>query len=232
MINGQPCLGVIPARGGSKRIPRKNIMKICGKPLIQWTIEAGLGSEAIDRIIVSTDDEEISTISRDMGADVPFIRPARLAEDSICSYDVLEHALQMLREKYIYIAMLQPTSPLRTAYHIDEAATLLCSKMADGVASVTEVEHPIEWCNTLPTSLEMTNFVDSKYGNIRSQDLPTSYRLNGAIFISTINRMQAEKSHVYGKNMFAYKMTRSKSVDIDEYIDFQFAELLLRNQAI
>ena len=146
MINGKRCLCVIPARGGSKRLPHKNIKNLCGKPLIQWTVEAGIGSKSIDRLIVSTDDLEIAEISKSCGAEVPFIRPETLATDSSSSYSVLEHAYQYLFEQgdyYDYIIMLQPTSPLRTSNHIDEAVKLLKDKQADGVISVTEASHPI-----------------------------------------------------------------------------------------
>ena len=230
MINRGSCLGVIPARGGSKRLPGKNIMLLAGKPLIQWTIEAGLESDVIDELIVSTDDIEIADISRKCGANVPYIRPANLAMDSSSSYDVLEHALFELESKgkqYEYIIMLQPTSPLRTEYHIDSATSLLNDKKADGVVSVVKTEHPVQWCNVLPSSLEMTNFLDPEYRNVRSQDLPVSYRLNGAIYLSKVERLRKERSPVYGDRMFAYEMQRFESIDIDEYIDFQFAECLL-----
>jgi CMP-N,N'-diacetyllegionaminic acid synthase len=230
MINDLPCLGVIPARGGSKRLPRKNIMMLADKPLIQWTIEAGLESKVIDKLIVSTDDIEIASVSRRCGANVPFIRPSRLSKDITISYDVLDHALCELEsqsEQYAYIIMLQPTSPLRSAQHIDAAASLLINKKADGVVSVVETEHPIQWCNVLPESLEMSSFIDPICRNVPSQDFPATYQLNGAIYISTVDRLRKEKSPLYGDGMFAYKMPRYESVDIDELIDFQFAEFLM-----
>lgn len=230
MINKRSCLGIIPARGGSKRLPRKNIMMLASKPLIQWTIEAGLESKSIDRLIVSTDDPEIADISTSCGADVPFIRPNKLATDTTNSYDVLNHALSVLEsegEKYKYVIMLQPTSPLRRAHHIDASVRLLESKNADGVVSVANLEHPAQWCNTLPKSLEMTDFFDPLYRNIRSQDLPATYRINGAIYISLVDRLRNERSTIYNRKMFAYKMNYSESIDIDESIDFKIAEMLL-----
>jgi len=233
VINGKRCLGVIPARGGSKRLPRKNIMMLAGKPLIQWTIEAGLDSRVIDRLIVSTDNIEISEVARACGADVPFMRPAKLATDYSSAYSVLEHSYQTLQvqgESYDYIVMLQPTSPLRTSRHIDEAAKLIMDKAADGVLGVTEINHPIQWCNSLPESKEMVNFIDKAIVGTQSQQFEKRYCLNGAIYITCTNRMLKEKSHVYGSSMFAFIMERVDSIDIDSAIDFELAEFLISKQ--
>jgi len=231
VINGKRCLGVIPARGGSKRLPRKNIMLLAEKPLIQWTIEAGLDSLVIDHLIVSTDDIDIAKIAHTCGADVPFMRPAELGADASNSYVVLEHAYRTLREQgedYGYIAMLQPTSPLRTAAHIDNAAKLLEERAADGVLGVTEIEHPIQWCNTLPESLEMDSFVNVSDASSPSQQFDKRYCLNGAIYITSVDRMLKEKSHVYGSSMFAYIMERRDSIDIDSALDFEMADFFMR----
>jgi len=230
MINGKRCLCVIPARGGSKRLPHKNIKNLCGKPLIQWTVEAGIGSKSIDRLIVSTDDLEIAEISKSCGAEVPFIRPETLATDSSSSYSVLEHAYQYLFEQgdyYDYIIMLQPTSPLRTSNHIDEAVKLLKDKQADGVISVTEASHPIEWCSALPESGEMKGFIKNINASSQSQKFEKKFCLNGAIYITSVRRMQKEKSHIYGSCMYAYTMDPHYSIDIDNAIDFKIAEFFL-----
>ncbi|MBC8555357.1 MAG: acylneuraminate cytidylyltransferase family protein, partial [Candidatus Brocadiales bacterium] len=144
MINNKRILAIIPARGGSKRLPRKNILDLAGKPPIAWSIEAALGSKYIDRVIVSTDDEEIAGISRKYGADVPFMRPNKLATDESSSVDVVLHVINTLKEKgreSEYIMLLQPTSPLRTMENIDEAVELLQSSSSDAVISVCEAEH-------------------------------------------------------------------------------------------
>jgi CMP-N-acetylneuraminic acid synthetase len=230
MINGRSCLCIIPARGGSKRIPHKNIKSFYGKPLIQWTIEAGIESSCIDRLIVSTDDSEIAEISKTCGAEVPFIRPKFLAEDATSQYAVLEHACQFLSEQgdsYDYIIVLQPTSPLRTSKHIDEAAKLLLDKKADGIISVTEANHPTEWCNVLPLSKEMKSFIDSFDMTLQSQNFEKKFCLNGAIYITSTKRMQEEGSHIYGKSMYAYLMEGRDSIDIDELVDFEIAEFLI-----
>lgn len=229
MINGKRCIGIVTARGGSKRIPGKNIKKFRGKPLIQWTIEAGLRSSAIDRVIVSTDDPRIAEISRLCGADVPFLRPDSLARDSSGSYEVLEHAYKYLHDQgdcYDYLVMLQPTSPLRTSRHIDEAANFLAEKKADGVISVAKITHPIEWCATLSDSMEMKNFVESIDAQLQSQRVENKFCLNGAIYITSIQRMLQEKSHIYGSCMYAYVMNYRDSIDIDNPVDFEIAELL------
>jgi len=230
MIGGKRCLGVIPAREGSKRIPGKNIKELCGKPLIQWSIDSGNKSKYIDRLIVSTDSHKIAKISKFCGADVPFIRPANLAKDSSGSFEVLEHAYKFLHDQgdyYDYIIMLQPTSPLRTDRHIDEAIELLDEKHADGVISLSEITHPIEWCGVLPETMEMDKFIDNIIINSRSQQFEKRFCLNGAIYLTSIQRMQSERSHIYGNKMYAYIMEPYDSVDIDNPIDMEIAEFLL-----
>jgi len=234
VINGKRCLGVIPARGGSKRLPRKNIKMLSGKPLIQWTIEAGLMSNVIDSLIVSTDDAEIAEVASACGAGIPFMRPAELADDASSAYVVLEHALQAMREQgedFFYISMLQPTSPLRTFAHINESAAFLEKNGADGVLTVTEIEHPVQWCNTLPVSMEMSDFINTSVTTLQSQQFEKRYCLNGAIYITSVKRMQEEKSHIYGDSMFAFVMERRDSIDIDTDIDFAMAEFFI-NQGL
>jgi CMP-N-acetylneuraminic acid synthetase len=206
-------------------------MLLAEKPLIQWTIEAGLNSLVIDHVIVSTDDIEIADVAHACGADVPFMRPAELGADNSNSYVVLEHAYRTLKElgqDYTYIAMLQPTSPFRTARHIDDAANLLEEKDADGVIGVTEIGHPLQWCNTLPESLEMDGFINVSDANSPSQKFEKSYCLNGAIYITSIDRMLKENSHVYGSSMFAFIMDRRDSIDIDSAFDFEMANFFMR----
>lgn len=235
MINGKKCLGVIPARGGSKRVHRKNIRLLAGKPLIQWTIEAGIESNSIDHLIVSTDDIEIAEIAENCGCEVPFLRPKNLATDSSNSYEVLNHAYETLNnegEDYSYIAMLQPTSPLRTSTHIDNASAYLEKKRADGVLGVTQLSHPLEWTNTLPESLEMHSFLKDFDITKQSQSYLKRYTLNGAIYITDINRMLLEKSHIYGSSMYAYIMSEQDSLDIDSEYDFEIANYLMRKRVI
>ena len=219
-------LAIIPARGGSKRLPRKNVLDLCGKPLIAYSIEAGLQSKYIDKIVVSSDDEEILQISKKFGAET-IKRPDYLAGDTATTFDAIKHTIENL-EKYEYIVLLQPTSPLRNSKHIDEAIELLKEKKASAVVSVCEMEHSPLWSNTLDDTLSMNNFLKDEVLNKRSQDLEKYYRLNGAIYICKTELLLKEKSFFLKENIFAYIMDRKSSVDIDEEIDFKMAEFFLK----
>ncbi len=228
MYNGKTFLVIIPARGGSKRLPRKNILELFGKPLIAWSIEAGLRSKYIDKVIVSSDDNEILSIAHKFGSKT-IKRPDCLASDTATSFDAIKHTIENI-DKYDYVVLLQPTSPLRTAKQIEEAIELLESKKADAVVSVCETDHSPLWSNTLPKGGNMTHFIRDEVKNRRSQDLNPYYRLNGAIYICDTNKLLEEKSFFIHDNIFAYKMDRESSVDIDEKIDFQFAEILMNGE--
>lgn len=233
MINGKKILAVIPARSGSKRLPGKNTKILAGKPLIQWTIEAALDCELIDKVVVSTDDLHIANLSQEQGATVPFIRPDHLAQDSSSSIDVLIHTLDYYSEKGVlfdFVMLLQPTSPLRDAEHIHAAIKLLTEKGADAVISVCETEHSPLWTNTLDETGSMATFLREEVKNKRSQDLPDYFRLNGAIYLVNTDRLQTEKTMFIANNIYAYKMDRKSSVDIDENIDFLLAKLILNNE--
>ena len=228
MISGKRLLAIIPARSGSKRLPRKNILDLAGKPLIAWTIEAALESKYIDRIVVSTASKEISSISRKYGADVPFMRPDELATDETTSIDVVLHQLDQLEEcndSYSYVILLQPTSPLRTAENIDESVELLKSRNSDAVISVCKVEHSPLWCNTIPADGSLLNFLDDSILNKRSQDLNQYYRLNGAIYLCNIKLLKKEKNFFLKSNSIAYKMNEEQSIDIDSKNDFMCASM-------
>jgi CMP-N,N'-diacetyllegionaminic acid synthase len=234
MFNNKKILAIIPARGGTKRLPGKNILNLAGKPLIAWSIEAALGSKYIDRVIVSTDDTVIAKISREYGAEVPFIRPNELATDESSSVSVVLHAINMLKEKgeeYEYIMLLQPTSPLRTTENIDESLELLRSSNSDASVSVCEAEHSPLWSNTLPQDSDFSNFLDYSIVNKRSQDLNQYYRLNGAIYLCLTKRLSEEKTLFIKDKIIAYKMSQEQSIDIDNKVDFCFASYLISNQS-
>jgi len=218
-------LAVIPARGGSKRLPRKNILDLNGKPLIVWSIEAGLKSKYIDKVIVSSNDKEILDISQDHGADT-IKRPDNLASDTATTFDAIKHTIENV-EKYDYVILLQPTSPLRNEKHIDEAIELLESKNASAVVSVCETDHSPLWSNILDDSLSMKGFLKDEVLNKRSQDLEKYYRLNGAIYICKTEKLLEEKSFFLKENIYAYVMDRENSIDIDKEIDFKIAEVIL-----
>ncbi len=225
MYRNKTFLAIIPARGGSKRLPRKNVLDLNGKPLIAWSIEAGLKSKYIDKLIVSSEDAEILNISKEFGA-LTLERPDELASDTATTFDTVKHVIENTNE-YDYIILLQPTSPLRTEKHIDQAIELLEIKNADAVVSVCEVDHSPLWSNTLPKDGNMSNFLKEDVLNKRSQDLEKYYRLNGAIYICNTKKLLEEKSFLIKENIFAYMMNREASIDIDEIIDFKIASFLL-----
>lgn len=230
MYENKTFLAIIPARGGSKRLPRKNILDLCGKPLIAWSIKAGLNSKYIDKVVVSSDDDEILNISLNFGAET-IKRPVELASDTATTFDAIKHTIDNF-EKYDYIVLLQPTSPLRDAKHIDQAIELLETKKADAVVSVCEVDHSPLWSNTLPKDGNMSNFLKDEILNKRSQDLEKYYRLNGAIYICKTEKLLENKGFFLKDNIFAYKMDRESSVDIDEEMDFKIAEVLIKMSKI
>jgi len=222
MLSRKTFLAIVPARGGSKRLPRKNVLELSGKPLIAYSIEAALKSKYIDKVVMTSDDEEILNISKQFGSDT-IKRPDELASDTATSFDAIKHVLENVKE-FDYIVLLQPTSPLRNEKHIDEAIKLLESKKADAVVSVCEMDHSPLWSNSLDDSLSMKNFVIDEVLNKRSQDLEKYYRLNGAIYICKTDKLLEEKSFMLKDNIFAYVMDRKSSIDIDDEIDFKIAQ--------
>lgn len=228
-MNRKSFLSIIPARGGSKRLPRKNILKILDKPLIAYSIEAGLNSKYIDKLIVSSDDDEILSISKDYGAEI-IKRPANLAEDTTTTFDTLKHVVENISEEYEYIVLLQATSPIRKSSHIDEAIKLLEEKKADAIISVCEMEHSPLWSNTLPSDNNMKLFLKDEIKNKRSQDLEKYYRLNGAIYICRTDKFLENKGFFLEENIYAYIMDRKDSIDIDEEIDFLIVKELMKTQ--
>ncbi len=228
MYKNKTFLAIIPARGGSKRLPRKNILDLNGKPLITYSIEAGLTSKYIDKVLVTSDDDEILGVSKRYKADI-IKRPDYLASDTATSFDAIKHSINNI-EKYDYIVLLQPTSPLRTSKHIDEAIELLGEKGANAIISVSQMEHSPLWSNTLDDSLSMKGFLDDKILNKRSQDLETYYRLNGAIYICKTDKLLEEKSFFIKDKIYAYVMHRERSIDIDEKIDFRIASIFMEDR--
>ncbi len=233
MYKEKTFLAVIPARGGSKRLPNKNILLLGGKPLIAWTIEAARKSKYIDEVFVSTDSSEIKSTAEQYGVKVPFLRPEELAQDDTPTIDVIKHIIDYYKKnqrKFDYIVLLQPTSPLRTFLDIDNAIELLEKKKADGIISVTEAPHSPLWMNTLPDDLSMVKFLNPALINKRSQDLPKYYMLNGAIYIGKVQKVLKENTFFLSRNIYAYLMPRERSVDIDNKIDFKLAEILIKER--
>lgn len=224
-------LAIIPARAGSKRLPGKNSKTLCGKPLVQWTIEAAQQTPQISEIIVSTDSENIADIAKECGVPVPFLRPDSISGDKATAIDVVSHTVEYLKNQgksFDYIVWLQPTSPLRTKENIQQAIQLLKDKSAAGVISVCECDHSPMWSNTLQPDGNMQNFLSNFVKkNPRSQALPTYYRLNGAIYIANVEDLLKQETFFLEDKLFSYIMKREDSVDIDHHLDFKLAEILL-----
>lgn len=226
-------LGVITARGGSKGIPRKNIKKLAGKPLIEYTFKAVKQSRYLDRCIVSSDSKEIIEYSKSNNIEAPFVRPQELSTDNTKSIDVIIHAVNFLKKKenYIpdYIVILQPTSPLRTAKDIDQSIELILDDpKADSLVSVIKVPH-----NFNPYSIMefngnyLSSFIKGK--TLMNRHLkPTFFARNGAaIYISTYDLIVKEKK-IIGENCLPYFMPLEKSIDIDDNFDWDIAEYLIK----
>ena len=222
-------VSIIPARGGSKGIPRKNIKNLNGKPLISYSIEASNSCNLINNTYVSTEDNEISEISYEYGAEV-INRPKELAEDNSSSIDVILHVLDYLKcnEKLpdLFI-LLQPTSPLRTSKDIENSINLFLNNDCDSLVSVCELDHQFLLNFSLKDNYLVQNN-DNSFFNGRRQDLPTYYSLNGAIYITTPNFIRKNKSF-YSNKTIPYVMPKEKSIDLDTPLDFKFIEFLLND---
>ena len=232
MYKNKRILALIPARGGSKGLPGKNILYFCGKPLISWTITQARESRYLDKVVVSTDDEATAKISLEYGACVPFLRPKKLATSTSNMIDVVLHSLDFFskkNEKYDIIILLQPTSPLRTSEDINKAIELFIKKKASSVISVCRNEHHPCWSVSLTKDLRIEKFlgVGNLYKN--RQALPDYYRINGAVYVAHVDYLKQNKEF-FGKSTFAYLMPPERSVDIDKEFDFRIASFLRSKQ--
>lgn len=223
-------IAIIPARVGSKGLPGKNIKKLLDKPLIAYTIEEALASKAISRVILSTDDEEIASIGKNYGAEVPFMRPAELAGDNALAVDVYNYTLNRLDQteggRIESLVILQPTSPLRKASDIDDAVALFESKNADSVISFCEEHHPISWNKYISEEGKISSIFENNVRNRQAEK--RSYYPNGAVYV--FRRAMMEKGVYYSEKTYAYLMDRINSVDIDTLEDFMYAEYILKSQ--
>lgn len=225
MIDGKKVISVIPARGGSKRLPGKNILPLNGVPLIVYSIQAALRCDLVDKVVVSTDSNEIAKIASKAGAEVD-IRNEKLSTDNATTIDVLKDLLTRLNNYEICIT-LQPTSPLRTFEDITNSLELYSKLNADAVISVCKSEYPPQWINTIGVNGELDNFLREELENQRSQDLGVHYRLNGAIYCNSVRRLFCSNSPIFKSNCYAYVMPSNRSVDIDTKEDFELAEFLM-----
>lgn len=225
MIEGKRVLAVIPARGQSKGVPRKNIRMICGKALIAYTIEAARRSRYIDRLVVSTEDPEIRQIAMTYDAEV-LNRPPHLAEDETPGIDPVLHALESC-PGFDYVVLLQPTSPLRTVKHIDEALEHCLYQKAPACVSVCAADTTPQRLFELDQTHHLKRFMPVE-GAPRRQDLPPFYVLNGAVYIADVEWLKQERRFVASKTV-AYLMSRDNSLDIDSELDMQFFDFCVKN---
>lgn len=231
MYKHNKILAIIPARGGSKGVPNKNIKELLGKPLIAYTIEQARNSHYIDRTIVSTDSPAISDIAISYGAEVPFMRPEELATDQSGTIDVLVHAIDWLEKNENYrfdiLVLLHATTPLREPEDIDHSIELLVEEGAENVFTVTEA-HRNPYFNMVEIKNDKVSLV--KKGNYTTrQRAPEVFDMNSSIYVWWKDIFKKKKS-IFLENSRIYIMPRTRSVDIDNYFDFKIAEMLLSNQ--
>jgi len=234
MYRGKRILGVVPARGGSKGLPHKNIRPLLKKPLLAWTLDAAKASNYLDRVIVSTDDHAIANVVRKHGGEVPFMRPAELAQDETSSIDVMVHAISWLKDQgdlFDYVIMLEPTSPLRETADIDQALEQLISHpQAKAIVSVTRLEgdHPEFHVVVDPASrcIRRPNG-SSTFKILRRQDLDDMYFFEGTLYISEVAAFMKRRTF-YHELTLPYIVPRWKSPEIDELQDFITVEALLK----
>lgn len=229
LIKGKKVLAIIPARGGSKRVPRKNLRTLAGKPLIAWTIEEAKKSHYIDRLVLSSEDGDIISESMRLGLDVPFTRPTHLAGDENPGWGVLLHAMSEL-PGFDFIVELQPTSPFRLACDIDASIELCEGSSSLACVSVTELDKTPAWTFWVDKDGSMKSLLPMDDVLKNQDELPCAYTLNGAVFVARTSWVRTEP-HFAADQMIAYKMPRERSIDIDTEIDFLMAELLARRVA-
>jgi N-acylneuraminate cytidylyltransferase/CMP-N,N'-diacetyllegionaminic acid synthase len=226
MYKGKSFLSVITARGKSSRIRKKNLRHICGRPLFEYAAEAVKESGIFDRIIVSTDSQEIAGVAMTCGVEVPFIRPAELATADALSTDVMAHALNELGQRFDYVLMSAPTSPLVKGFDIKEAARQLIDKDADIVISITEANYNSAYHSfVLPSNYSLQGIASC----LQPSETPEKFCLNGAIYIGRYD-VFAENKNYYETDAYAYYMPPERSVDINTYWDLHLAECLLEGK--
>ncbi len=218
-------LALIPARGGSKGIPRKNIRLFCGKPLLQWSIEVALAAPSVDRVVVSTEDSEIAEIALSCGAEVPFVRPAHLASDEAPGIAPVLHALEQLPE-VTDVLLLQPTSPMRELIDVETIVALRSEAGRESSVSLTHSSKHPAWMFTL-SSQQLLEPLSIYPDSDRRQQLPPIYVLNGALYLASRTFLERELSF-HSANTVGYVMPPERSVDIDTPLDWQWGEFLMQ----
>jgi CMP-N-acetylneuraminic acid synthetase len=223
---------IVPARGGSKGLPGKNIRPFAGKPLIARSIEVARAARGISRVVVSTDDPRIAEVAAAAGAEVPFLRPPELASDTARARDVYVHAIDALErqwgEKIDAICVLQPTSPLRTVEDVDAALELFHARSAASVVSVCEMHPPPGWAKAILADGTLDAYPGVAATGKNRQEEATAYAPNGAVFVFRAALLREDVGYYVRGRTFPYVMPKERSVDIDDAVDFELAEHLAR----
>ena len=228
-------IAIIPARGGSKGLKKKNITRLFGKPLITWTIETLLKAKNIEEIIISTDDDEIASICKKYDVNIPFMRPSRLSQDTSLAIDVYKYTINRLNKDFGYnindFLISLPTTPLKNSSDIDNAINIFHTNKADSVISCATISHPINWIINVDENKKITKLKNNvpikKMMNRQEND--SQYIPNGAIYILKLENIIKYNSY-YTENSLAYTMPKIRSVDIDTIHDLTYAEYLLREK--
>ena len=228
MIAGRTVLAVIAARGGSKGLPRKNVLPLGGRPMIAWSVAAAQGSKLIDRTVVSTDDTEIADAARAAGGDVPFLRPAIMATDTVSVYDALFHAVDTIGGSWDYIVLLQATSPLRSAADIDGCIRACAEGGAPAALTVTSAPKPPEWMVRLEPDGRMLPVLAPTERN-RRQDFVPAYVPNGAVYVAETDWLRRTRNFM-SPDTRAYVMPTERSIDIDTALDLVAASHLAASE--
>ena len=234
MYKDKTFLAIIPARGGSKGLPGKNIKKLCGKPLIAWSIEAGLKSKYLDEVVVSTDYQNIANIAKQYGASVPFLRPDYLASDTATSFEAVKHTIEYykneLDKEFDYIVLLEPTSPLREDSDIDLAIEKLLNSKAQAIVGIskTEDQNPA-FLLKKDNANYISGYEDKDMKVLRRQDINDVYFFEGTIYISEANVL-IDKKTFYHENTIGYEVPKYKSLEIDDVDDFIMVEAIMKHK--
>lgn len=227
-------LGLIPARGGSKGIPNKNIRRLNGRPLLSYTADAALASKLLNRVVLSTEDEEIAAVGRDCGLDVLFLRPVELAQDTSPTLPVIQHAVNYLSEmgeNYDVVCLLQPVTPLRSSQVIDGCISLMSGSGADTVITISKV--PTQFNPRFVYFLNDEGVLEYSMGGqtkpIRRQDVPDAYVREGSVYLVTLDTIK-QKNSLFGDKVLGYEINPEDSVNIDDQDDWDRAETMLRSR--
>lgn len=233
MYQGKTFLAIIPARSGSKGLPNKNIKKLCGKPLIAWSIEAGLKCPYIDEVVVSTDSQEYAEIAQQYGAKVPFLRPKELAQDTTTTFDSIKHTIDyyqfQLNKSFDYIVLLEPTSPLRESFDITQAIHMLFKHQeATSIVGLCKCEsqNPV-FLITLNQNHLIQPYINKDFTPVRRQDIQNFYFFEGTIYISETSALLSKQSF-YHTQTIGYEVPKWKSLEVDDEDDFLMIEAMMK----